>query len=63
MRREFIVAGVLIPIVGITAGLTNKEVRCFLTLDSEGGLIHWTHHDPAGNRIEGWIKHEDKIYQ
>jgi len=28
-----------------------------------GGLVHWTHHDPAGERIGGWLRHGDRIYQ
>jgi len=31
--------------------------------NQRGGLIHWTHHDPAGKRIGGWIRHEDRLYQ
>jgi hypothetical protein len=27
-----------------------------------GGLIHWTHRDPAGKRTGGWLHHEDRIY-
>lgn len=30
---------------------------------AQGGTIHWTHKDPAGRHIGGWIKHGDKIYQ
>ena len=30
---------------------------------SQGGIIHWTHHDPTGRHIGGWLKHNGKIYQ
>lgn len=29
----------------------------------QGGTIHWTHKDPAGKHIGGWIKHGGKLYQ
>jgi len=31
--------------------------------NSQGGLIHWTHHDPAGQHINGWLKFAGKTYQ
>lgn len=29
----------------------------------QGGVIHWTHHDPNGRHIDGWLEHNGKIYQ
>ena len=29
----------------------------------EGGVIHWTHHDPDGNHVAGWLKHNGIVYQ
>ena len=31
--------------------------------NSKGGVIHWTHHDPARNHIDGWLKHNGRVYQ
>ncbi|MCP4323106.1 MAG: DUF3465 domain-containing protein [Alteromonadales bacterium] len=31
--------------------------------NDQGGVIHWTHLDPSGNHIDGWLKHNDTIYQ
>ena len=31
--------------------------------NEQGGTIHWTHRDPKGHHIAGWIKHEGSVYQ
>jgi len=27
-----------------------------------GGLVHWTHRDPAGRHAAGWLKHDNKVF-
>jgi len=31
--------------------------------NAQGGVIHWTHRDPSGHHVDGWLKHEGHTYQ
>jgi hypothetical protein len=31
--------------------------------NEQGGIVHWTHHDPARRHPDGWIRVGDKTYE
>lgn len=31
--------------------------------NKKGGVVHWTHKDPNGHHVDGWLKHKGKTYQ
>jgi hypothetical protein len=31
--------------------------------NEKGGIVHWTHRDPHGHHLAGWLKHNGATYQ
>jgi len=52
----------LAPRVPLAVGDTAR-VRGEYEWNEQGGVLHWTHHDPDGRRRDtGWIEHRGKVY-
>jgi Protein of unknown function (DUF3465) len=48
------------------AGLKNGDSVAFngeYEWNARGGVVHWTHHDPDGSHVAGWLKHGGRTYQ
>lgn len=44
---------------------TGDSVRFYgeYVWNEEGGKVHWTHHDPKGRHVAGWLRHNGRTYQ
>lgn len=49
-------------IPGLEGGDTVSFYGEYETND-QGGVIHWTHHDPQGRHADGWLQHKGQRYQ
>lgn len=49
-------------IEGLRAG-DRIAVRGEYEWNERGGVIHWTHHDPRGQRAGGWIERDGQRYR
>ena len=49
-------------IPGIREGDTVEFYGEFRS-NPQGGVIHWTHHDPQGRHPGGWLRHNGRTYQ
>ena len=43
--------------------LRDGESVSFYGENERGGVVHWTHHDPQGRHVDGWLKHDGKTFQ
>lgn len=39
------------------------EYRGQYEWNPKGGVVHWTHRDPAGEHVAGWLKHDGRVFQ
>lgn len=49
-------------IEGLRAG-DRVEFHGEYEWNEKGGVIHWTHRDPQGRHVGGWLKHEGRVYE
>lgn len=49
-------------LVGLREG-DEVQFRGEYEWNPEGGVIHWTHHDPRGQHSGGWLKHNGQTYE
>lgn len=40
----------------------SVKFRGQFEMNAQGGVVHWTHHDPRGEHPAGWLEHEGRRY-
>lgn len=50
------------PLPGLSVGDT-VAFRGEYEWNPEGGVVHWTHHDPDGGHVTGWLKYDGRVYK
>ncbi|MDN3647566.1 DUF3465 domain-containing protein [Reinekea marina] len=51
------------PRIDVIATGNRIEFYGVYEWNDEGGVIHWTHHDPAGKHVDGWLKYKGETYE
>jgi len=55
--------------IDVAPRINNLNVGDYITFcgeyewNAKGGVVHWTHHDPSGRHVNGWLTHGGKLYQ
>lgn len=52
----------LAPRIPVQAG-DSVTLRGEYIWNERGGMMHWTHHDPAGRHEPGWVEYRGKRYE
>lgn len=52
----------LAPYIPLNTGQTIQALGRY-EWNKKGGVLHWTHHDPKGKRLGGWIEFDGKRYR
>jgi hypothetical protein len=48
------------------ASISNGDVISFFgefEANDRGGVVHWTHKDPQGRHVDGWLEHRGRRYK